>query len=256
MKLIMNSVLFNAILSRIQKEILEHKEEFEDVRRIDMRYSEIKVELPDLIKVIDGYKNKDITNLEKEICVYCNGNPYIVLNLLLLGVTKGISMKIDIEDTMLGINTYILEIVKMVSEENNIKVTFEFSKGIIADNMIFIDRSNDYDTLRSKVKNAVFIPYQAVDIYCDSDKYHELLETIYEYAMSMNIEANIFDKSESVENVLKFGTAGRILFLTDKRKKIPSCENKKVYINENLFKEEEIMFNNEIIENIIKSLSH
>jgi len=255
MKLIMNSILFNAILSKIQKEILEHKEEFEDVRRIDMRYSEIKVELPKLINIIDGYKHRNIINLEKEVCVYCNGNPYVVLNLLLLGMTKGISMKINIEDTMLGVNTYILEIIKMVIEENDMNIAFEFSKNIVSDNMIFIDRSNDYDALKAKVKNTIFIPYQAVDIYCDSDKYHELLKTIYEYAMSMNIDVEVFDKSESIENVLRFGNANKILFLTDKRKSIPSCKNKKVYINENLFREEEIIFNNEIIENIVNSLS-
>jgi len=248
----MNDILFNGIISKIQKEILASQEVFETVRKIDMRYGEIKVELEKLIQILQSYKNKKPSNLQKEICVYCNGSPYIVLNLCLIGILNGISVKLNIEDMMIGVNTYILEVVNKVIEAHSLDIKFEIVKEFDTKAAIFIDRVNEYSILRNKLEKAKFIPYQALDIFCDTDSYKELLDTIYAYGLSMNIDIDIFEDDQKIEDVIKLGTANRVLFLTNKPKKTPLGGTKKVYVNSNPFEEEKTVFSDEMIDEIIK----
>ena len=75
----MNDILFNGIISKIQKEILASQEVFETVRKIDMRYGEIKVELEKLIQILQSYKNKKPSNLQniQPSSIYCLAVRYV-----------------------------------------------------------------------------------------------------------------------------------------------------------------------------------
>lgn len=247
----MNDIVFNGIISKIQKEILASQEVFETVRKIDMRYGEIKVELEKIIEILQSYKNKKPTNLQKEICVYCNGSPYIVLNLFIIGILYGISVKINIEENMIGVNTYILEAVNKVIDANSLGIKHELVKDFETKKAIFIDRVNEYNILKNKLEQAKYIPYQALDAFCDTDSYKDLLDTIYAYCISMNIDIEVFGEDEGMEDVLKFGTANRVLFLTNKPKNVPKSDKKKIYINKSPFEEEVLIFSDEMIQKII-----
>ena len=68
----MEKLIYNAILSKIQKEIIKSKLEIEKLNNKDMKYCKIKVEAEKLVKIIEQYKEKNIQNSNTEIFVLCN----------------------------------------------------------------------------------------------------------------------------------------------------------------------------------------
>ena len=48
----MEQILYNAILSKIQKQIKENKEEIEKLKTIDEKYCKIKFDINDFLKII------------------------------------------------------------------------------------------------------------------------------------------------------------------------------------------------------------
>jgi len=248
----MERIFYNAMLSRIQKEIIKHKEEIERIRQIDLKHCKIKVEVDRILEIIEFYKKLKIENIEKQILVYCNGNPYIVINLAMISILNNISIKVNIDKTMIGVNRYILEIIKNISKENNLKSEIKITENInYSDNIICIDKINEYNILKKNGKEAKYIPYQSLDIYSDSEEFNELFENIYNYAISVNIDVDIFEE-EGIYGLLKYGKGKYKLILTKNNKILEKYKNKNVYINENPFKEEKVVFDKEIIKDIIK----
>lgn len=229
----MDIILFNAMLSKIQNEILENSNKINELNKIDLKYSKIKPEIKKLIQIIENYKNKKIKKISKKLTIFCNGNPYIVLNLFMIAICSNISMDINIDDIAIGVNTTLLEIINKILEKNNINIKINILKNseiknLSANNLIFIDRINDYNILKNNYKNLThltgkacgdgalepccfrnknikFIPYQGIDVFCDDDEYEELFDKIYKYAFEMNIDIDVFDKDEGIESILKFG---------------------------------------------------
>lgn len=248
----MEKILYNAMLSKIQKEINSNKEEIEKLKKIDERYCKIKLEIKKLLNIIEYYKSKEISNKNNELIVYCNGNPYIVLNLAMIAVISYSSIKINIENNMLGVNKYIVEIINNILKNNDLKIKIELFEKLDSDEKaIFIDRINDFNILKRKKENIKFIPYQSIDIYSDSEEFEELFENIYNYAIDMNIDIDIFDE-EGIQGLFKYGKGKIKLILTKRKEMIDKYKNDNVYINENPFKDETIIFDDNMINEIIK----
>lgn len=206
----MDKILFNAMLSKIQKEILENEDKIIKLNKIDLKYSKIKPDIKNLIKIIENYKKINLKNIQKNFLIFCNGNPYIVLNLFMIAICNNISMDINIDDIAIGVNTTLLEIINKILQKNNIDIKINILKNseiknIKAENAIFIDRINDYNILKNNYENSKFIPYQGIDIFCDEEEYQELFDEIYNYALEMNIDIDIFDQEEGIDTILKFG---------------------------------------------------
>ena len=246
----MDKILFNAMLSKIQKEIISNREEIESIYKIDKKYCIAKLDLSKTVNVIENYKNKKFNSQNKKIMIYCNGNPYIVLNLAMIAICANISIFINIDDTMLGVNECILSIINDILKNNRINIEIKISKEEDINKAIFIDRVNDYTLLNKKIKYTKFIPYQSIDIYCDSEEYEELYEMVYEYAINLNIDIDIFDKEEGIESILKYGKSRNVLIFTKNKIDIKDA-SKKIYINENPFLNEDLIFDQEMIKNII-----
>ena len=245
----MQKILYDAMFSKIQKEIIANKEEIEKLEKIDTKYCKIEINIENLIKIIEYYKIKEIKNENKKILIYCNGNPYIVLNIAMIAITNNLSIKINIDDTMLGVNKYLLEIINRTLEKNELKTKLElFNKEENDEKIIFIDRINDFNTI--KTKNKKYIPYESIDVYSEESEYEELFEKIYDYAINMNIDIDIFD-DEGIESMLKYGTGKNKLILTNNKEIINKYSEKNIYINENPFKTEKIIFD----ENTVKEIS-
>lgn len=245
----MQKILYDAMFSKIQKEIIANKEEIEKLEKIDSKYCKIEINIEKLIKIIEYYKIKEIKNENKKILIYCNGNPYIVLNIAMIAITNNLSIKINIDDTMLGVNKYLLEIINRTLEKNELKTKLElFNKEENDEKIIFIDRINDFNTI--KTKNKKYIPYESIDVYSEESEYEELFEKIYDYAINMNIDIDIFD-DEGIESMLKYGTGKNKLILTNNKEIINKYSEKNIYINENPFKTEKIIFD----ENTVKEIS-
>lgn len=249
----MEKIIYNAMLTRIEKEIKENTEEIENLKKIDLKYSMMKIEIKKFIEIVEHYKEKNIQEKNKEIIAYCNGNPYIVLNLAMIAITNNIYVKINIDNTMLGVNKFIIKIINNILKENKLNIQIEIiNETIITENTIFIDRINDFNILKNKAQNIKFIPYQSLDVYLDSDEFEDLFETIYNYAINSNIDIDTFEEDEEIENLFKYGKGKKKLILTKQKDVTEKYAGKDIYINENPFKEEQIIFDEEIINRIIK----
>ena len=169
----------------------------------------------------------------------------------MIAIKNNCSIKIDIDDNMLGINKYILEIINnVIKNELNIKIQIA-EKQEQCEKIICIDRINDYNILKKIYENITFIPYQSIDVYIDSEKFEELFESIYNYAMEMNIDIDVFEEEEGIESLFKYGKSKKKLILTNKVEEYIKYKNENVYINENPFKCEIMMFDDEIIKEIL-----
>ena len=54
----MQKILYDAMLSRIKKEIISNKEEIKKLEEIDNKYSKNKIQLENITKIIEYYKTK------------------------------------------------------------------------------------------------------------------------------------------------------------------------------------------------------
>ena len=165
-------------------------------------------------------------------------NHHITLEFMLKDISNG-----------LGVNKYILKIINDILKDNKLKINIEIFEEIKnEEEKIFIDRINDYSIQRQK--NIKFIPYEMIDVFLDGEEYEELLDQIYEYANGMNIDIDFFDEEEGIESLFKYGKAKRKLILT--KQNLDKYKKEEVYINENPFKIEKIIFDEELIKEIIK----
>jgi len=246
----MEKILYNAMFSRMQKEIKDSKSAIQKLEKIDSKYCKIKVEISKLLEIIEAYKNSELINKNKEITFICNGSPYIVLNLAMICITNNINAKINIDETMLGINKCLLKIINNILSENHLEVKIELTEEIEGNQLVFIDRINDFNIMKKQIANMKFIPYQSIDIYSDEIEFEELYETVYQYAIDMNIDVDIFEE-EGIDTMLKYGKGKKKLILTSKEEIKNKYQNNNVYINENPFKNQETIFGKEIINEIL-----
>ena len=247
----MDKILRNSILSSLKKEIIENKKEIENISLIDIKYCKMKIDIDEFANIIEHYKNREFTCKKRELSIYCNGNPNIILNLIMIAICSNFSIKFNIDNCMMGVNTCILSIVNNIMRKNSMDISFEICKNANSEEAIFIDRINDYNISKSKMKKMKYIPYEAIDVFCDCEDYSELLMNVYDYALNMNIDIELFDKEEGIESVFEFGNAKKILFLT-KQKINVNCSNKKVYLNENPFKDGDKIFDEKMINLIVE----
>ena len=234
----MDKVLFNAMLSRFQKEILQNKEKIESLYKIDMKYCKMEADIRKFIDIIESYKGIKFESNTKERLIFCNGNPYIVLNLAMLAICTNFSLTINIDDLMIGVNTSILEIINSVLKENEMDVKLYILKNADikknnAKTAIFLDRVNDYNVLKKNYESTKFIPYQGIDVFCDNEEYDELLQKIYACALDMNIDIEIFYEDEGIESIFKLGSAKKVLLLTKEEVVLDKNTNKQIYVNKN-----------------------
>ena len=210
----MNKILYEAILSKIKKEIENNYTSIEEIQQIDNKYSSKKIEKENIYKIIENFRERETTEKNKTIYVFCNGNPYIVINLAIISILNNINMYINIDDTMQGVNRFLIALISNILKNSNVKSEIKLFEKI--DNIkeaIFIDRLNDFNLLKNKIEIIKRIPYQSIDIYCDEEEYQEISEQIYQYALSLNIDIDIFDE-EGVEYLVKYGEGKFKLILT------------------------------------------
>lgn len=248
----MEKIVLSAILSTIQKQIRKDTQTIEKLNEIDKKHFDIEVDIEKLIHIIEEYKGISPENINKTLQIFCDGDPYVVLNIGLIALISSTTIKIDIDETMLGVNKYILKIINDTIEKNKINAKIEFMGELEnRENTIFIDRVNDYNILKSKYNNLKFIPYKAIDVYTEGDEFYELFEDIYNYALSKNIDIDVFD-DEGIEAMFKYGESRRKLILTRNKDIIQKYLSENIFINENPFKEEQLVFDDDIIKQIIE----
>ena len=133
---------FNKILNEIKESINNTFEYLTEANKIDIKNNNgFKVELSTLNTIIDNCINEDltygtvITNFKDEekkyyygkelesigtTCLIFDGNPYILLELIIRNILANNSLIISYNGYMYGTNNYIIELIKSILTNNKI----------------------------------------------------------------------------------------------------------------------------------------
>lgn len=244
----------------IKKELKKSSKTLKELFELDNKCCKAKINLEELENILDKFKHAELeekTN-QKVLIVY-SGNPYITLNLCILAILTDTTIILDYNDFMLGTNTFIVKIVNDVLNlfKTNKLVYLRTSKDQNEENVdkiICIDDINRYNTyLRKNNTKAKFYSFKYIDFYSDTNEFEDITELIYKYAENNQIFIESYSElepSEAAEMIQKgFGTEVILLTTNEDTKKIfeSKIHNKKIYINQNPFKQETKLINKEIL---------
>ena len=256
MKYNINNQNLSTVFYTIKSKLQENNELLQELYNIDSKYIKMKIDLQNLIEIVDNLKNEKL-ELDKQetILIHYNGNPYITLNLILLAILTKTKILLEFGNSYLGINKFIVKLTNNVLKEfqtENIAYLYDTTDKNI-DKIICIDDINRYNTYLAKVNNkAKFYSFNYIDFYRDSDEFNELTELIYKHADENQIpiesysELNLEDAASMMKNGL--GKSVIILNNNDYTKQYfrDKIKNKKLYINKNPFEKTVTVINKEI----------
>ena len=251
--------LLNKIIDELKKEIINNKNKFENLYKIDSKYSEQEFSINKIINLIDAYKNEKIKKQNKKniIAVSYLGNTYITINLCIQSLIKKSGTIILIKDDLLGVNELIVTIFNAILQKNKIANMVRIFNNKTIQEISQIDNEVEsiiclgntrtyYEYLKFGVKKLKYIPYKNIAIYSEEEKFEELKYELYNYAIKNGIEAEFYGEeieefidcvnlSEELENVLVFSSSKEVI-----QKCKEQIKNAKLFINENPFKDDKL----------------
>ena len=193
------------------REIRDNEKTIMEVNQIDRKYYSKIVDIKELIKIIDGYKDKPEEELNKNIlCVY-NGNPEITLKLCLESILLKSNFIMNIQDFMFGVNKILVELVNKVLKDFKTELylfnllPYENIKEAenCLDKVLCIGNTTELIRLtKLEVKKLHFYPYKSLEVYCEDDEFEELQRMIYEYSMINQYEIEVILR-DNFENIIK-----------------------------------------------------
>lgn len=248
------------VFSNIEKELIENSETIDELLKIDHKYFKIKTNLKMLRYVIDSLKSEklDVQKGQKIIIKY-NGDPCITLNLSILAILTKNTVILDYENSMVGINSFIVQTV------NNVLKNFETDNLIYLiseksyednniDKIICIDDINKYNSyLRKNNTKVKFYSFNYLDFYSDSEEHEEIKELIYQFAEENQVPIEVYSElqREDAVQMIKNGLGKSVAILTnnEETKQIfeENIKNKKLYINRNPFEKNKRLIGKDII---------
>jgi len=248
------------IFDELENKIKQNKDLIEELIKIDNKNCKMKFNLEELLNIIHLLKNeKPDIKKRKKINIEYNGNPYITLNLCILAILTQNIIIIDFKNFMIGINSLIIEMVNNVLKEYKMdKLIYLYSEIIHKENeidkIICIDDINKYNRYLQEGNTKVkFYSLNYIDFYSDCNEYEEIEELIYKFAEENQVSIEVYselDLDEAIQ-MIKNGLGKTVVVLTsnNKTKQIfnENIKNKKLYINQNPFKEKIRLINKDIL---------
>lgn len=253
-------LILNSIISLIK----ENKKNLIKLSQIDNEVNEFDFDIDVLISTVNKYKEFSINDKNgKYIFVSHYGNPYITTMLCIEAMLNKFKVCIGIDDICYGLNKAIIKIINSALKNYNIKTEFElknnFTNSEIAelkfDKILCLGNANSYMYLR-KISNVevINVPLYDLNLYYDSEKYENLVESIRQVALKNFYEIEIFDKEENYEDVIYMINNGlkkycSIILSEDKEKQNnfkKSINSEIICINENPFNKFKVELPNEI----------
>lgn len=253
---ILTPSLLEEIINNLKNEVINNKEVLIRANEVDMKINKKQIKLENLINIIDSFKDKDciLEDDERNIIVY-KGDPYLTLQICMQALTQRIKVLLVQSDFMLGVNEVLLKIFIQVLEKFNIFNLINYSKNYSKkyidsvekyfDNISVIGDTTMYQLFENEDKNIDFYPYHNIILYSDNDNFSKLKDAIYLYSINNQYEIEIL-YDEEIEDIIEAinldATSDTVIILTvsEESKKIfkEKIINKKLYINENPFKNE------------------
>jgi hypothetical protein len=241
--------IVDGIFDTLKKEIKSNSNLIKKANEIDITYNRNTIDLQKLEEIIDKYKFEPaLVSTNSKVVIY-TGDPYLTLELLLQSLKKHKRILLAFNEYMLGTNELILsifyEVLKRYKITNLIysitKVTPELIQelNILEEEVIVIGDS----AVNQLLKKSNFYSYKNYIMYSENEELEKLKEAIflftseYEYELEIVYEDNIDDVISQVNDSV---ADSFILLTTNERTKErvrDEIKNKKIYINENPFKE-------------------
>lgn len=259
MKYNINNNNLDKIFLLIAKELEKSSEILEELIKLDNKHDKIKINLNEIKQVLEILKNEKIEiQEEQKILIEYNGNPYTTLNLGLLAILTKTTIFLEFNQSVLGVNTFILKILNEVL--NNFQtepLIYMCAKSKIddkeIDKIICIDDIYKYNSyLRKQNTKVRFYALNYIDFYSDTNEFDDLTELVYKYAENNEIPIESYSELDVTEAVqmIKNGLGKSVIILTNneenKRLFADNIKNKKIYINQNPYKQEITIINKEI----------
>ena len=246
---------FIEIIKAFKEALLESKDTFLELYKIDTEKSERVVSFNFIIELLDLYKNEEIEKKEKELIIASyEGSPYITINLCLQTLTKKRETIAVIEDSMLAINKLIISIFNNVLAEYKISKMIELYNNVslkeikeVQDKVNYIvcigNSYTYYKYCKEKINKLKYSPFKNISLYCENEELEDLKYELYKYTMKMGIEIEIYEYLEEfIECVNSDETIEYAAILSKENKEIQDCKDRikkvKLFINENPFKNE------------------
>ena len=248
----------DSIFDSLKKEIKENSNLIKKANEIDSTFNRYMIDVQKLEELIEKYKtvevNKDEPN-KSNVVIY-TGDPYLTLELLLQSLKKHKRVLLAYNEYMLGTNELIFSIFYENLRKYRItnlvytisKVTPELIQelNILEENVVVVGDSAVNQILRK----SKYYPYKNYIMYSENEELEDLKEAIYLFTSEYEYELEIIyeDNINDVVSQVNSSDANSFILLTtneETKEKIKNgVHNKKIYINENPFKnnEEEIKF--------------
>lgn len=242
---------FSKILSDFKNEIDYNKKKLEAANKIDLEYTNKKIDIKEIKNIIDIYNiplEAKIKN-DKYIVKYV-GDPYLTVHLMLQAIVQKVSILLVKEEYMLGTNRILFTIFNKVLEKYNLEKEIILYDTISSKDLkelettdiptIIIGDTFTYQTLQHK-RNVVFYPYNNILLFYEDESFEELSEHIINYARENEYEIEVLSTEKIDEAIEEINFANNIDVVIWLSKNVESqdikekIQNKKVYINENPF---------------------
>lgn len=244
-----NEININDFCEELIQELQKNELVIKAVNDIDKKYYDKIVDIIDFVKIIEEYKMQTQKKEYKNIlCIY-NGNPEITLRLCLEAIVFRTNFILGIQDFMVGINTYLIEIINKLLEKYSSKIylfnllKIEQIKKVENDLDKILCIGNTKEFLKLSEKGFVkldFYPYKSLNLYCEDEKFEKLQQMIYDYSMINEYEIEIYS-NDSINNIIRqineFGNGYCSVLLSENKEHIDKFKNEVkseyVCVNEN-----------------------
>lgn len=247
-------------LNKLIKKIKEEENNIYKANQIDKKHYKMKININRFIQIAEEFKNKEIESfIDNNSIVTHNGNPYITYILTIKAISKDISLKICVNETMLGTNCVIVKIINEVLKELQINIHIDIinilDEKILKNEKIIVlqDKAQYSKLLRAKIPNVYYKPIYNVALYIDDEEFEDIKQDIIQYCNKNFIEIEIYE-AENIEDAIEQMEAdneGEYALILTKQKididEIKENKNIEIFINKNILTDLEENVINKII---------
>lgn len=202
------------MMEQIKENFLKEKQGIYEAISRDFKENDFKIEFDKFLDVFDKMAKVNDNKETKVITVIYNGNPYITLELALMAVINNTNLILISENIMKNLNSQIIDIMKNIIEEMNLRIIIKWYPDgdidkiseieNIANKVVFLGDKRIYRKLKNRVNiPVVYNGYGSIIIYTDNqDEFEEEIYNIKDYAVENNISVNIY--SDEIDEDIKY----------------------------------------------------
>lgn len=207
------------MIEQIKEKFLKEKQGIYEAISRDYKENDFEIEFDKFLSVFNRITKGKYNEEPKVITGIYNGNPYITLELAIKAIINNTNLILISENIMINLNNQIIDIMKSIIEEMNLRIIIKWYPDgdidkiskieNITNKVVFLGDKRIYRKLKSKVNiPIIYNGYGSIIIYTDAqDEFEEEIYDIKDYAIENNISVNIYNGEidEDIEYINKDG---------------------------------------------------